>query len=186
MSSEPANGAAKTKRSFLASRKSLSAYFAYEDIDAQEHLPVFIGREDERVDAWRALAAHIARWSWCMAAIAANLIHANGKRTDRGKGPTAIQQFCRAVRIDPAHCSRMARTYRVFAELLLDTDIKKSLSELLVYDGFTFKHFYVARAPTSSAPTRSNDCSSRDGRSSTAPTTTSTRSSAPTATTIRK
>ena len=129
--------------SFANAIKTVSAFFKYADIGEPQQLPVFIGSEAERVDAWRALNARDCRFQWCKASIAANIVHANGHRTDRGKGPTAIQQFCREVRIGAVHCSRMARTYTECSRLLA-TGTKRSLPDLLADDRLCFKHFLVA------------------------------------------
>jgi hypothetical protein len=140
MNSESATEVAKAAQlAFLTPVPAVSKYFKYEDV-----LPVYIAGDDYCVDAWCAINAKTKRWSWCKAAIAAHLEPANGRRTDRGQGPTAKQQFCKAVDIRPERCSRLARTYATFENLLLDPGGKKLVAELLVDDHFEFKHFYVA------------------------------------------
>jgi hypothetical protein len=110
--------------------------------------PVFSGESlTDYVNAWLAASREDQRLKWHQAAIAAKLVRANGQRTDSGRGPTLLQEFCGRVLIGPEYVSRLARTYRAF-DRPDDPGIKKLLSE----PRLTFKHFLIAATCYSKGP----------------------------------
>lgn len=120
----------------------VSAYFDTA-LEIPGTLPLYTGDVNDAVLVWRALHGKKLWVQWREAAIAASIARECGQRTDRGRGPTRIQQFCADAPIGASHFSRLVRTHTVF-DGLLATGSKPSLVELLQDQTLRFKHFLVA------------------------------------------
>src|SRR5262249_6636957 len=107
-------------------------------------LPEFTGRDmNEHVHVWTLLRARETRTQWRKAAVAASLVRQGGSRTDLGQQATPIQRVCQITQTDAGYFSKMARTHRVFSELLV-TGTKPSVLVLVNDPTIPFKSFYIA------------------------------------------
>jgi prophage regulatory protein len=107
--------------------------------EREGRLPRYLGSLEECGAVWQALNRKDKWTNLRRGAIAAKLERAHGQRTDRGRGLTPIQQFCREQNIGPEYVSRLARTYRAF-----DQPDDPEIMKLIADPRLTFKHLFIA------------------------------------------